>query len=570
MNELERLGKVIETEVLIIGGGIAGLWAAVRAKVFVDDVIVVDKGPVGYTSQAYFALGGHQDLFPEEDVDDWVKDFVYFADGLVEQDIIEAIYKQSFDRIQDYQRLGVDFKKEKTADGTHRGPTRGLDHIKSLRPHPYGSGGEKMIQGLVKEAKGLGVRFLNRIFITTLLKHDNAIAGAVGFDTRSGEFYIFKTRSLVIATGECHFGGHYQAQAFVTGDGMAMGFSAGAELRNLEFPTLWIVPARYGWEGFALAFPLGARLLNARGKSFIEKYSPVLKSKMDYNFLARAMAIEAREGRGPFYMDFSTIKPRDRDFLMSHTGWMQLHIEKLKEAGIRPDVEKQEAMPGFWQAHGIKTDITMRTAVPGLFAAGRVRVVDPGVIMGGWSLCSATAFGYWAGESAGRHAKSQKPLQIDAGEVAALKKEIYTPLGSIGREPHQVLSEIQEALFRVDVLILKHEIGLKSALDRIETIRDVLVPQMGARDVHYLVRLREVHNMALIAELMLRASLMRTESRGSHYREDYPRRDDSNWLNWIVISKKNGELTFVKEPVPFDRYKFKPTRYYMDNFKIPG
>ncbi len=564
---LEQLGKITKTDVLVIGGGIAGLWAGIRAKKYVEDVIVVDKGPIGFTSQAYFALGGHQTFFPEDDIDGWVKDLVYISDGLVEQDVIEEVYKQSFERIKDYQRLGVDYKKEKTADGTYRGPTRGLDHIKSLRPHPYGSGGEKMIGGLAKEAKALGVQFLNRIFITNILKRDGAVTGAIGFDTRNGEFYIFKAKAIVIATGECHFRGHYPAQAFATGDGMVMALAAGAELKNLEFLTLWIVPAHYGWEGFALAFPLGAQLLNKKGEPFLEKYSPTLKSKMDYNYLARAMAIEAREGRGPFYMDFSLIKDQDFKFLMSHTGWMELNIKKLEDAGIKP--KKQEVMPGFWQAHGIKTDIEMRTTVPGLLVGGRVRTVEPGINMGGWSLCSGTAFGYWAGESAGKYASSQEPLQIDEREVIALKKDLYTSLGKAGMEPHEVLLEIQKVLFQVEVLILKSEPALKRALSRIESIRDNLLPQMGARDVHYLMRFKEVENMTLVAELMVRASLMRTESRASHYREDYPARDDKNWLKWIVISRKDGKLNFSTEPVPFDRYKFKPTRYYMDNFKIP-
>ena len=166
---LEHLGRVIETDVLVIGGGIGGLWAGLRAKAFVDNVMIVDKGPVGYTSQAYFAIGGHQAFFPEDDIDSWVKDVVYITDGLVEQDVVEAVYKQSFERVEDYQRPGVVFQKVATADGIFRGATRGLDHVKSLRPHPFGNGGEVMIRGLAKEAKKVGIDHMNRIFIRNLL-----------------------------------------------------------------------------------------------------------------------------------------------------------------------------------------------------------------------------------------------------------------------------------------------------------------------------------------------------------------------------------------------------------------
>jgi len=279
------------------------------------------------------------------------------------------------------------------------------------------------------------------------------------------------------------------------------------------------------------------------------------------------MALEARAGRSPFIMDWTPIREESLKSLMSHTGWMELNYRKLKEAKVRFD--KQEVVPGFYQARGIKTDIGMRTAVPGLFVGGRVRSVDPGVVMGGWSLCSGTAFGYWAGESAGRYARERDTVQPEENEIAALKKRLYSPLGRAGKEPIDLLREIQKAVFKDDVLILKTETALKKALGRIERLRKEWVPQLGARDAHYLTRLEEVRNMALIAELMLRASLMRTESRASHYREDYPDHNDADWMKWIVVQKTDGGIHFRTEPLPLDRYKFKPSRFYMDHFKIP-
>jgi succinate dehydrogenase/fumarate reductase flavoprotein subunit len=299
----------------------------------------------------------------------------------------------------------------------------------------------------------------------------------------------------------------------------------------------------------------------------VEKYAPTLGSKIDYNFLARAMAIEARAGRSPFVMDWTPIKEERFKSLMNHTGWMELNYRKLKEAGIRFD--KQEVAPGFYQARGIRTDIGMRTAVPGLFVGGRVRSVDPGIVMGGWGLCSGTAFGYWAGENAGKYAIERKLAQPEESRIAELKRGLYSPLGKEGREPFDLLKEIQKTIFRDDVLILKNETALKKGLGRIEQLRDEWIPQLGARDAHYLLRLEEVRNMALIAELMLRASLMRTESRASHYREDYPARNDTDWMKWIVVSKTGGKINLRTEPVPLDRYKFKPSRFYMDHFKIP-
>ena len=568
MPELNELGKVIETDVLIIGGGVAGLFAGVRAREFVDRVTIVDKGPIGHTSQCYWAAGWHQLFLPGDDIDAWVKEVVYFEDGLCEQDLIESIYKETFDRIKDFERFGVKFIE--APDGGYKLlTTRGLDHIRKVTPYPRIAGGVKQIEGLVKETDRLEVQLLSKVFIVSILKRDSAAVGAVGFDRRSGRFYIFKAGAVVIATGPCSFRGHYADQSFLTGDGMIVALKAGAELKNLEFATLWVGPSRYPWEGIGQVFPWGARLLNAKGEAFMDRYSPILKNDIDFNFQVRAMAIEAREGRGPFYVDCGPIKPEDKAFLRPDSGWMWLNISKLHEAGINPLDEKWEVMPLFWAVQGIKADVKCRTVVPGLFVGGRVQSVDPGVTMGSWSLGSATVLGYRAGESAAKYAKSREPSQIDQDEVRMFKDDLYAPLGKVGIEPEDVLLEIQSTVFPYDVTILKNEVSLRRALSRIENIRDELLPQMGARDIHYLAELIEVRNMTLVAEAMLRASLMRTESRASHYREDYPSRDDKNWMKWIVVSHDGAKFNLRTEDLPLDKYKFKPSRYYSDNFRIP-
>ncbi|MFC1970434.1 FAD-dependent oxidoreductase [Chloroflexota bacterium] len=565
MIKLEEFGTVIETDVLVIGAGISGLFASVRAKDFVERVTVVDKGPIGHTSQCYFARGSLQGLLPEDDVDLLVKEVVYFEDGLCEQDLVESVYKETFQRINDMERLGVEWVKGKEKRRLVDIGTRGLKYIRRFVPV---SDGRMQIESLLREANRLGVQLVSKIFITNILKRDGTAIGAVGFNIVNGEFYIFKAKAVVIATGQCSFKGHYADQGFLTGDGMAIALRAGAELKNLEFATMWLQTAGYPWSGLGFALPLGATMVNAKGEPFMEKYAPVLKSKIDFNYIARAMAIEAKEGRGPFYIDYSPLKPEDIEIYKHRGGWMDLHVRKLQRAGIKPFDGKQELIPVFWTSQGIKTDIEMRTKVPGLFVGGRARSVDPGVTMGSWSIASATVLGYRAGQTAAIHASSCKPFLIDQDEVRRFKSDLYTPLGKVGVEPEEVLLEIQKTVFPYDVTILKHEASLKKALSRITNIRDELLPKMGARDPHYLMELIEMKNMTAIAEGMLTASLTRTESRASHYREDYPNRDDRSWLKWVVVSQENGELNLHTEPLPLDRYKFKPDRYYMDNFKI--
>ncbi|MEM4298171.1 MAG: FAD-binding protein, partial [Nitrososphaerota archaeon] len=270
-----------------------------------------------------FALGGHQALLPGDSLDSWLEDVVYFEDGLCEQDLVESIYLETYDRIKDLERLGVEFIKE--ADGSYRRfTTRGLPHVRGLRPHPHGLGGKAEVEALLKEALHKGVQALSRVMITEIITEERVL-GALGFDVRSGEAQIFEAKAIIMATGQCSFKGHYADQAFSTGECYEMALRAGAELKNLEFVTIWMQPSRYSWEALGTSFPLGARLINAKGERFMENYSP-LKEMIDFNYIARACAFEARKGNAPFYIDHSTIKPDDIKFLKNRAGWMKLHV----------------------------------------------------------------------------------------------------------------------------------------------------------------------------------------------------------------------------------------------------
>ena len=156
----------------------------------------------------------------------------------------------------------------------------------------------------------------------------------------------------------------------------------------------------------------------------------------------------------------------------------------------------------------------------------------------------------------------------DVEDVKKFKKNLYAPLQKGGNSPEEVLLEVQKTVFPYDVIILKREARLKEALSKIESIQNELIPKMGARDARELMRLRETRCITQLTELFLKASILRTETRGAHYREDYPKRDDANWLKWIFVSNKEGKPVFRYEPVPVDKYKYKIDRFYMDNFRF--
>ena len=557
----------LQTDILIIGGGLSGLWAANRAREFVDDVLIVDKGPpMGYAGEGYFSGGNTQALPPESNVDDYVKDIISLGDGLYEQDLLEKILKQSWDRIEDFRRMGVEFEED---GGKMRYvPQRGLKNNACLIGKPSGTGGRNMMSALSQIANRQGVRYLDRTYITCLVKRDGAVVGAVGFNVRTGDFYLIKAKAVILAAGGCSFRGGYEDTHMSYGDGTQLAYEAGAELRNLEFVTMWIIPVRFRWEGVTFLLPMGATFVNKQGERFMDRYSPALKSNCDYNFIARAMAFEARQGRDPFYLDCSGMSAENRKLMTPAEGWPKLQYEQLLAAGIRPFEEKQEWTATPWTNNHVHSDLEMQTAVPGLFTAGIIRNVDPGIYFGGWSICKTAAFGRWAGESAGKFARETATgSNIDEKQIGEMKKDTFAALGKNGIDPEKVLIKLQNTVF--PAFVLKNESGLKQVLQEIEAMKEEVLPKMGAADLHQLAKFKGVQSMTLIAELVIRASLMRTESRASHYREDYPERDDKNWLKWIMVRLKEGKPEFRFEPVPLAKYKHQTWKYYSDNFTFP-
>lgn len=339
---------------------------------------------------------------------------------------MEEIFKQSWDRLKDYQRLGCEFLTG--PDGKLKGiPQRSLDHVKLYPAKLKGTGGADMVRGLIKEANRLGVERLGRTLVTDLLKRDGRVVGAVGFHTINGEFYIFKTCAVVLATGSGGWKSSY-GQNTATCEGIYMAFRAGAEVRNCEFVRVWNVPKLFSWESQTTLLPLGARFVNAKGEPFMDKYSPKFGANTDPHYNVRGMAIEAREGRGPIYFDISKIKPEDIELVKPQTGWQRLNYEKLVKLGIDFFKEKTEWMPQLnASVAGIVADIKGRTMVPGLFTTGRARSLDPGVYIGGFALCTTAVTGRIAGESVAEYVNSHEPFQIGEDDVKALKKTLYAP-----------------------------------------------------------------------------------------------------------------------------------------------
>lgn len=570
----EQFEHTFKADVLIVGGGFSGLWAAIGARRFVENVMIVDKGPRGWGGLGTMSGGDFQCVVRgQTNVEDALKDVVYYHDGLCDQEMIENILTQSYERFEHYERLGHLFLRDE--NGKLKGiPQRGLKNMRMLLHRPYGAGGPSMAAALLKEADRLGVRRIGRMCVTDVVKDESTgcVVGAVGYHTQSGYTCAFEASAVVLATGTGGWKPSYLMSSS-TGQGTYLGFRAGAATSHNEFMHVWNVPVMFGWEGQTGLLPLGARFLNAKGEDFMEKYySPVLGSNTDFAYNCRGMAFEAREGRAPIYFDTTPMTPEDADIMRPVGGWALVNFNRLQsDEGLKFFGEKTQWMPQvMWHSGGVVTDLGYQTRVEGLFAACRTRAIDPGVYMGGWALCTTAVTGYIAGGGAGELAKGKgrSRFNMDGARVAC--QEAMAPLGKEGLSPKDIMRELQEIVYPADVCLIKSEASLNRALERTEYVKQELAPRAAADDPRQLAKLHESLAMLLCTELFVRSSLMRRESRAGHYREDYPVRDNENWLQWIYAEKdSSGETSLYPVPVPIERYKIKPHRYYMDNFTFP-
>lgn len=558
---------VFDTDILVIGGGFSGSWAAMTAAEGGSRVLIADKGPRDWGGLGGMSGGDMIVKQPEYKAEDLVEELVYYYDGLCEQDVLEEILNMSYERFCDYEKMGHAFARDD--DGKLMSiPQRGLELMRYYFYHPYGKGGAHTTSILNARLQELGVQRLGRTEITDILKDGDKICGACGFNLQSGAPVLIKAKAIVMAAHNGGWKGSYLLNT-CAGEGAALAYSAGASIRNMEFIENWNVPKLFAWEGQTGMLPYGARFLNANGEDFMRRYSPKLGAKSDPHYNIRGMAFEVRAGRGPIYFDTSSMSPEGVKIMTPTGGWMKLNDDKLKALGIDFFKSKTEWMSQVLTSFGgAVADKNGATGIPGLFVAGRARSITPGVYMGGWDTCKTTTTGYIAGKSAANYVSGlENAPRMDESEAMRKSEDTLDLLGKPGIYPKDVVRLMQEIMAPIDVSILKTESGLLRSLAKLEKAKEEILPRMTAPDPHYLMKLVEARSMALITEMYLKSSLMRRESRSGHYREDYPDRNGDP--AWIVIKKTDKGMDLQKQPVPLHRYPVKPHRYYMDNFNFP-
>lgn len=567
MTELDNLGQLISTDLLIVGGGLSGLVAAIKAKEAKQDVdvLIVEKQTSGYSGKAPKGGGFFVVFTPDDDIDKFVEYHVKnIGIFLEDQELLQLYANESYHAVEQLSNWGVNVVKR--ADGKLDSNKNEFNGLWS-----YVGADADIELRLRARARKLGVKIMNKIQIVDLLKNNNDVAGAVGFNIIDGNFYIFNAKATLLANGSCNY--HMRKMwAAGTGDGIAAAFRAGAEMRNAEFGNSCVDAIMRDNESH------GHRrlLFNSLGENIAERYEPVEGPDMPIE-LVLGIEKEVLAGRGPIVEDTSkedkSVRPRASMFarveLWNRPYWSALRqSERGKILKYEPShlATPEVIMIVHGELAPIKVDHDMKTSLRGLWATGDTSwagsawtgAISPPAKMRGTGLLNAILSAMRGGPSAALFATREPLLKINPADVKRFKEEIFAPLKrKSGLDPNVSISGIQDVIRPIRYSVRRSKERLEEALSKIAQVQQGL-PKLGAKDTHGLCKCHEAVSMTTCAEMSFKAALTRTESRGFHYREDYPKRDDKNWLKWVIVKYEGGKVQTSTQPIPIDKYKVKP------------
>src|SRR4029079_7559667 len=300
----------------------------------------------------------------------------------------------------------------------------------------------------------------------------NRIVGAVGINSRTGQFNVIKARATIVATNAITFRSGFVRD--ITGTGTLLAYRAGASLRNAEFSYVRPGTPKFYFEGITFAIQEGARWVNAKGEPFMDEYEPEWGDQADVPRIAKAMAMENRKGNTPLYLDMSPIPEHLREyFIQSKVKWMDYFFRKLDdECNIDLVTKTPYYALNQMTKMGIRTGADCRSDVPGLLSAG---LAQSGCAnhFAGFHIGLCVGNGWIAGRSAIEDLDRTPEPKLDTAEVRALHAEVRAPLNEASKaESDRVLRDLQGVMFAYDIGILKREDRLQNALEQVSRLAD--------------------------------------------------------------------------------------------------
>ena len=567
--------KTLKTDVLVIGSEGAGARAAIEACDQGAEVTLVTKGRLGrhgatvmaaadiaVDSRSLSALMGQGN--PDDSPETFLEDMVIEGKWLNDQYLARLVTTEVPDRTRELLDWGLKYTEVRHMPG-HRFP-RNL----------YTSGTE-MVRTLGRQVRQRKIRILEDVYIHALLTRNGEAVGAIGLDLRQGKPIALQAKAIVLATGGCHSVYSYTTgPEGLTGDGHAMAYRAGAELTNMEMvqfiPTTPLEPAMA--RGSLFPFLLGPQnalrlwLLNKHGERFMSRWDPQRMEHSTRDVLSLAIMTEILEGRGgPLGGVYYSLAHRPKNLVADFARWggkpylkENWHVHGLDFTPVIEKLMRGEAIEVVPAAHffmgGIKVNERCETTVPGLYAAGEiVGNIHGANRLSGGAFSHMLVLGQRAGHFAAQRVRDLTVLpEPEPEQVSTSEESLLRPIRVQGTvNAYEVKRELQDIAWRRAGVVREGE-SLKTALADIDRINRETLTDMASRAKETLYNLEwleclQAENMTLILEMIARSSLLRQESRGAHFRKDFPEMDNQQWLSNTVIRKTGESMVVTKEPV---------------------
>jgi succinate dehydrogenase / fumarate reductase flavoprotein subunit len=563
-------------DAVIVGAGGAGLRAAIESSDRVRTAVISKIYPTrSHTGAAQggmcAALGNMEEDYPEWHAFDTVKG----GDYLVDQPAAQLMTEEAVDAVYQLEHWGLPFNRTdegKIAQRRFGGHTRNHGEAAVMRAcYAADRTGHMILQTLYQQCVKHGVRFFNEFYCLDLLMEDGRVAGVVTYELATGEIHVFRAKAVLFATGG--YGRMFKVSSnahALTGDGPSVVFRRGIPLQDMEF--FQFHPTGLYKLGILLSEAArgeGGILLNKNDERFMERYAPTIKDLAPRDVVSRSMYQEIKEGRGAgpdgdyVFLDISHLDPAViEEKLPDITEFARVYLR------VEPTREPVPIQPtAHYAMGGIPTDVegqvvvgTDETPVPGLYAAGECACVSVHGAnrLGTNSLLDIVVFGRRGGAHMAQFAAEAGLAELPPDPAADTLSRLNGFLERTRTEsPADIRQALQEEMFE-RAFVVRDEAGLKEALGELANLRD-RYEQLGVQDKGsvYNTDLMETVELGFLldcADTLVSAALARDESRGGHYREDHPLRDDANWLQHSLAYRDGDGIRLEHKPVKMGPY----------------